>query len=342
MTPRRIAPWLLLAAIAAFAAWKLHTTHFSFPNFMRICRTVNPAYLLLATLVIYSNNIVRALRWSIFLRPSRTKIPWTALIPAQFIGFSALALFGRIAELIRPLLVARRTALSFPSQVAVVTIERVFDLGAFAAIFALNLLLSPTLQTLPYHTLFHKVGFVIAALTLAIATFVAAVRFAGTRLAALAAQSLPNRFAAPVSTRITAFHAGLDVIDTPLDFALATALSFLLWASIACAYLLVMRAFPAPVHALTVAHVIVLLGFSAVGGIIQLPGVGGGAQVGTISALTLLFAIPQEPAVSAALILWLITSMSVIPAGLLAARLAGTSLTRLAHTPETQPTESPA
>ena len=86
------------------------------------------------------------------------------------------------------------------------------------------------------------------------------------------------------------------------------------------------KAFPAPVHDLTVAEGLILMGFSVVGGVVQLPGVGGGAQVGTISALTLLFGVPGELAVSAGLMIWLTTSMSVIPAGLVYARVEGISL----------------
>jgi uncharacterized membrane protein YfcA len=67
---------------------------------------------------------------------------------------------------------------------------------------------------------------------------------------------------------------------------------------------------------------------------VQLPGVGGGAQVGTITALTLLFGIPKELAVSAGLMVWLITSMGVIPVGLVYAKIEGISLGQLAERSE--------
>jgi hypothetical protein len=88
-------------------------------------------------------------------------VGWWALVGSQFVGFTGLAIFGRIGELIRPLLVSRRTGLSFSSQVAVVAVERIFDLGAFALIFSLNLALAPGLNALPNHELFHKVGYAI-------------------------------------------------------------------------------------------------------------------------------------------------------------------------------------
>ncbi len=168
MTLRRLLPWLVLGAVVVFIAYKLRTSHFDWPGFARSLRTADARSIALAILIIYSNNVFRSLRWAVFLRPAfraagKPPVTWTKLIGSQFIGFTGLAIFGRIGELIRPLLVARRTGLSFSSQIAVVTVERVFDLGAFALIFSLNLLLSPQLKTLPY---LHKAGYTIAALTL--------------------------------------------------------------------------------------------------------------------------------------------------------------------------------
>ena len=336
---RRVAPWLLLAAVLVFVGWKLHTSHFDWAGFAASWRAADLRLLALAILTIYINYVLRAARWVIFLRPAlraagRPPVRWTRLIGSQFIGFTGLAIFGRIGELIRPALVAQRTGLTFSSQVAVVTVERVFDLGAFALLFSLNLLLSPDLQTLPYHERFHMVGYAIAGLTLVVGLFVAAVRLAGTRIARAAEHLLrPVSLSASHVARekILQFREGLDVIDTLADFALAAFLSIVLWLTIALSYVLVMKAFPPPVHQLTIAHTIVLLGFSVVGSIVQLPGVGGGAQVGTISALTLLFSIPGGLAVSAGLMLYIITTMSVIPAGLLYARLEGLSLGSLAR-----------
>ena len=342
MTPRKALPWLLLAAAVAFLAWKLRSAHFDWAGFLHSLRSANPFLLLAATLVIYAQNILRAARWAIFLHPAyrsarRPPIAWWRLIGSQFIGFTGLAIFGRIGELIRPALVAQRTGLSFSSQIAVVTVERVFDLAAFACIFSLNLLLSPSLQTLPFHERFHQVGYAVATLTLIIAAFVVTVRVAGNRAAAFAQRllkPLSTSFASTAHKKLLEFRDGLNVIDGLPAFLQIAALSLLLWSTIAFAYVLVMRAFPAPVSQLTIADVIVLLGFSIVGSLVQLPGVGGGAQVSTISALTLLFSIPAGLAVSAGVILWLITTMAIIPAGLLYARVEGISLKQLARRSE--------
>ncbi len=346
MSLRKALPWILLAAVTALIAWKLHASHFDWVGFWRSLRTADVRLIALAILVIYSNNLIRALRWAVFLRPAYKvsalpPTPWYRLIGSQFIGFTGLAIFGRIGELIRPLLIARRTGLTFPSQVAVVTVERVFDLGAFGLIFALNLLLSPQLQTLPY---LHKAGYTIGALTLVIAVFVAGVRLAGELMARLT-QSLVSLISKPAGAlaaeKILAFRDGLNVIDSFADLLLAIGLSLLLWAVIALAYLITLKAFPAPVHDLTVGHTIVLMGFSIAGSALPIPG-GGGAWAGNVFALTSLFQVPGELAASAGLLVWLVTSMSIIPAGLIFAKVDGISLGQVARRSEAAESETAA
>ena len=50
-----------------------------------------------------------------------------------------------------------------------------------------------------------------------------------------------------------------------------------------------------------------LLAVTLVGSALQLPGVGGGAQVASFIALTTIFGVEQEPAAAIAIVLWLIT-----------------------------------
>jgi len=338
MSLKRALPWLLFLAIAGFVGWKLHASHFDWAGFASNLRAIDLRLIALAILTIYSNNLLRAMRWAVFLRPAlkqagKSRIHWWNLVGPNFIGFTGLAIFGRIGELIRPLLVARRTGQSFASQVAVVTVERVFDLGAFALIFSINLLLSPQLQTLPY---LHKAGYTIAGLTLALLIFVAAVRLAGAFVASVAAAlvGLVSKPAgATVKEKILHFRDGLNVIDNLPDFLMATALSIVLWLTIAAAYVLVLKSFPAPVSSLHVSEIIVLMGFSIAGSVLPIPG-GSGAWAGNSFALAQLFKLPPELAGSAGLMVWLVGSMAVIPAGLIFAKIEGVSLAQVAKRSE--------
>jgi glycosyltransferase 2 family protein len=332
MNKRKAVIWLVVVALVALLAWKLHTSHFDWAGFWRACRSADWRLLLLATAIIWLNMLFRAARWAVFLKPSLPpgeRAPWYSLIGSQFIGFAGLAIFGRIGELIRPFLVSKRTGLPFSSQVAVVAVERIFDLGAFALIFSADLLLAPQLNSLPYHERFHMVGFAIAGLTLVLVLFVVTVRVAGgptARLFGSITGKVSKSAGETVAGKILEFRDGLNTIATVGDFVSVTIMSILMWICIAASYVIVMRAFPSPVHDLTIAHVVLLMGFSVVGSLVQLPGIGGGAQALTIGALTELFRIPAELAASAGLILWAISSMSIILPGLIYARIEQVSL----------------
>ena len=84
----------------------------------------------------------------VFLAPTK-KVSAGSLLGSQFIGFTAVALFGRLADLTRPYLVARRMGLPLSSQMAVYTIERMFDLGAAAMIFSSALAFTPKAYAAP-------------------------------------------------------------------------------------------------------------------------------------------------------------------------------------------------
>jgi hypothetical protein len=62
---------------------------------------------------------------------------------------------------------------------------------------------------------------------------------------------------------------------------------------------------------------------------LQLPGIGGGSQLATIAVLSRIFEVPKELAASCGVMLWLVTFMAVIPAGLFLAHREHVSLREL-------------
>jgi len=77
----------------------------------------------------------------------------------------------------------------------------------------------------------------------------------------------------------------------------------------------------------------VLMGFSIAGSVLPIPG-GSGAWAGNSFALAQLFKLPPELAGSAGLMVWLVGSMAVIPAGLIFAKIEGVSLAQVAKRSE--------
>jgi hypothetical protein len=78
----------------------------------------------------------------------------------------------------------------------------------------------------------------------------------------------------------------------------------------------VAHAFPGRLAGLSFGGATLVLALTAVGSALQLPGVGGGAQVATFLVLTLIFGVEKEPAATASVVLWLVTFASCSLAGL--------------------------
>jgi hypothetical protein len=295
------------------------------------------SWLLLAVLLTYGAYITRAFRWSVFLRPTKPATP-TQMVPAQFIGFTSVAILGRLGEFVRPFLVARRQQVTFTSQLAVYAVERVFDLLAAAGIIAVTLSVSPSVQNLPYHEQFRRAGYIGIAAALLLALIAVAIRFSGQKMADLADRSfglISKKFAHGVHDKILAFSYGLDAIAGWGSLLEALFYSFLTWGLIALAYVVVVHSFTVPeLAAIPAAQTILLMAGSLFGSFAQLPAIGGGSQVAIIYVLTSVLHVGPEQATACALTLYVVTFLSVIPAGLAFARVEQVSLRHVARESE--------
>ncbi len=140
---------LVVIAIGALVYFQVKTWRkFDWQSFKEQTEGVNVGLIALGVVVIYFDYYLRALRWKILLRPV-CEAKTSRLVAPTMIGFTALALLGRPGEFIRPFLIARKENLTMSSQLAVWVVERLFDVGAFALIMAINVLFSPGLKDLP-------------------------------------------------------------------------------------------------------------------------------------------------------------------------------------------------
>jgi hypothetical protein len=77
---------------------------------------------------------------------------------------------------------------------------------------------------------------------------------------------------------------------------------------------------------MAVSQVLLLMSASIAGSLLQLPVVGGGSQLGTITVLHAVFDVPHELALSCGIMLWLVTFVAVVPVGLIWSRVEHVSL----------------
>src|SRR6266481_2657507 len=153
----------LILAVLLYLQYR-HWQTFDWGTFWAQTHRIRKARVLHAIALIYIGYFLRAVRWKIFLKPVRPKATMMDMLSPTLIGFTGLALLGRAGEFIRPYLVARRTNLSFSSQLAVWAVERTFDVGAFAVLVVLAIFLPSALQSIPhpeYYRQFRDAGFLL-------------------------------------------------------------------------------------------------------------------------------------------------------------------------------------
>jgi uncharacterized protein (TIRG00374 family) len=282
---------------------------------------------------------LRAVRWSIFLKPTKRVSPFK-LIGSMVIGFTGVAIFGRLADLVRPYLVSRRTQIPLSAQIAVYTVERMFDMGSMALIFSAVLLFSPDRRSLPRPDLINKaaVGGLLVAVFLAL--FTVFVRVSGKAVARVMKGvfgALSERLGEQVEEKILGFRDGLNAIGSKGDLLLVVLISLLHWSMIALAYLETARAFVAePTLAdMHLSQCMLLMAASMGSSIVTLPVVGWFTQIGlTTAAMQAFFHVPWEPALGCGAVLLLVTFLSVIPLGLVWARFEHVSLKKITEESE--------
>jgi glycosyltransferase 2 family protein len=298
---------------------------------------VNGWHIFHGVVYIYLAYFLRAVRWKIFLRPVRQSSSILGLVPPTVIGFTGLALLGRPGELIRPYLIARHEDLSFASQLAVWAVERIFDIGGFTLLLVSAIFLPSKLRAFAdasplYRHPIHVTGYVLVALVIGLLSVAMLIAYRGAVIADWVEarfSHLSANLGHRIAQRIREFVAGLNTIQGPLEFAQLAAVSVLMWWLIALAYKEVTHAYGAPMHMMSTTKVLLLMGSSMIGSMVQLPGVGGGSQLATIAALDHVFGIPKELAVSCGIMLWLVTFVAVVPVGLLLAHRERLSLRKL-------------
>jgi glycosyltransferase 2 family protein len=290
-----------------------------------------------AVALIYIGYLMRAVRWKIFLQPVRPKAKMADMVSPTVIGFTGLALLGRAGEFIRPYLIARRTDLPVSSQFAVWAVERIFDVGAFTVLMVCAIFLPSALPAIPhpeYYIRFREGGFLLIGLVAVLTVGAVIVRRSGDSVARWVEDRfghLSANFGHKMAQKVREFGSGLDTIHSPISLILLILVSVGMWYAIALAYQEVTHSYGVAALEIPVSQVLILMGASMLGSMLQLPAVGGGSQMATIAALSSVFDVPPEMAASCGILLWLVTFAAVIPLGLILAHHERLSLRKLSE-----------
>ncbi|SEF46463.1 hypothetical protein SAMN05421819_0100 [Bryocella elongata] len=325
---------LLLLTVAALLYLERDKLHFDWHTLLAQARLASLPKILLGIACIYVGYWLRSLRWAILLTPVK-RVRALDLLPWQVIGFTIVGLFGRLTDMSRPILIARRTRTPVATQLAIYSIERAFDLGAAAVLFSFTLALAP--RSMPHHDAFARAGVASLAGTFFLAIIALSLRFRGEHVARLAGRLLAPisaNLAKTVADRLLDFRDGLQALTTLSEFLYVAALSLLMWIGIAAAYFFCTHAFVAcpPLATLSVSGIMLLMASSIGGSLLQLPIIGWFTQIAVLAAaLHAFFDVPLEVATACGAVIQIAMSLSVVPAGLIFAQITGTGLRAAAH-----------
>jgi hypothetical protein len=346
--------FVVLAALIGLFFWGRHRIHFEFHVFRDQIAQADWLKILIGLFCIYFAFVFRSIRWARLLKHHQ-KVPPLSLFGTQVIGFTAIALIGRVADPVRPYLVSKKTGLPLSSQFAVYIVERLFDAGSMALIFSVAMLWIPEAEimratshskivmSMEQHspllaTLLARYGGLV--FTLAGALFLVAVRLSGGAIAAFFERTfglISKKLGTAVGEKIRTFHSGLDTMRTFGEFATTAGLSLAMWVVIAYAYFITCKAFTGSpqLAGITAPKCVLLMIASGGASIFQLPVIGWFTQIGIVAAaLTGLFGAAPEASTACAAALLLVTFLGIIPVGLIWARFEHVSLRKVTHETE--------
>ena len=310
-----------IAGFGAFVVYRWRTSGFSWNAFIESLSNVDWNWLALALVLILFTYLGRALRWEVMLRPLTHRSDFLRILSATCIGFTAVVLFGRAGEPVRPYLIARNEGVSFSSQIAAWVVERIMDIIMILMIFGIALTQVSGSAIPPGPRLREIlqgggaaagiVGVISLSLLVGLRQFKDA---AHTKLLA-AVGFLPAPVLVRFSSFLVKFGHGMESTRTSSFTLLLIFYSFVEWVIIGACFYCIFRSFPATAG-LGWTDIVIILGFVSFGSVFQIPGVGGGMQIVTVLVLTEFYGIAIEAATSVALVMWLINFAVIVPVGL--------------------------
>ncbi len=201
---------------------------------------VNYLYLLPALALYFTGVWVRAIRWSVLLRPL-ARVPARQAFPIVVVGYMANSILPlRTGEVVRSYVLGRRFGVRKTSALATIAVERLFD-GLTMLGFMLTAATVVSLTSELRHV--ALVAFVLFAAVL-IGLFV--LTLGGNlrdRLLQLVLGPLPTAIADRVERLAESFLSGLGVLTRKTDLALVAGTSLLAWLLEASMYWTIARGF---------------------------------------------------------------------------------------------------
>jgi len=315
--------------LAGYLVYRFHgslsLSQFSAARLWHAVRTANYFLLFLSVVGIYACYAFRALRWQKFQAHVGPAHFWS-IYNMNLAGFAAMFVLGRVAEPVRPMLIARKEKIPISGTFGIYALERILDAACTAVLAAVALLIfkpsgdaEAQMAAVAFEKGAKSAGTVFA--LIAIIAFIGLIylRLHGSAFLEKRMQgwlSEHHGWRMGFARNLLEFLRGVQTIRSFGDVVAAIVYSVIHWWLVAVVYFLIIHSFGGRMGEMTFADSLMVLVFSLVGSAVQLPAVGGGAQALSAFALMKLYGVEQEAAVASAMILWLVTFAACALAGL--------------------------
>lgn len=216
-------------------------------------RTAHVGWLFLATALVFVTFLTRIVRWSYIVRTAMD-VSFRTMFSATQIGFLGNFLLpGRVGEVIRAVVLARLTGLTFSRCFAFVALDRVTDLFGLITVMLISVIFFDPGKSVGVDGMEHidpniiRVGAVSTGVVMVgiIAAFV--LLYLNKGLALRIVNKLLGRIAPPLAARLEGmlaqFADGMHVFKSVGDMSRAIAWSLVTWAAGTLCYFCVLQAF---------------------------------------------------------------------------------------------------
>jgi len=291
-------------------------------------------YLLAAAVsVVCFIYLLRAVRWGALLAPI-CPAKLNDLFIATTVGFGALFVFGRMGEVVRPVVLPMRDRnIRASASLVTIMVERIYDLLAVVLVFAASLLwLKPPSHLIAEFDRVRVVGLILLVAVLAGVLGLAIFRKNASRVTGWVRRLLENRRIIPARVTkaivrlLEQLALALRVLVNARELAVTIGWTALIWFAIAAANLLVLRAFGLKFG---FTETVFVMGWALVGSLVPTPGGAAGAFHAATAGALIFLGIEKETAAGVSIVMHLVDFGPALAIGLMYAIRGDINLTRL-------------
>ncbi|MDP2317312.1 MAG: lysylphosphatidylglycerol synthase transmembrane domain-containing protein [Pseudomonadota bacterium] len=324
----RLLPGLLVSL--GFTLWFILRAHWG--EVAGALKGVNLPLVVLSASVLFTEFIIRTLRWKVLLRPFAPQARTWRLFIATVIGMALnVVLPFRAGDFARPWLGSRETGTPILPLVTVAVIERVFDILGLVSVLVIMVLILPAnaqahgelvTNLKLYGSIFGVAGVVGMAIFLTLAAREHAARHIFARIVSIAPRPVADRFL----YLFDGFVLGLESVRSRRALWQAGALSLLHWLNGAISIYVLFLAFGIDLPFAAACFTTVAIALTVA--LPQAPGFFGVFHV-AIETTLVLWGLDPAPAQAFAIVFWAVSFIPVATVGAIAWWREGLSMVSL-------------